>query len=258
MGGHHSTQPRPLSSEGRFWKKEGWPRGQDGLQASCLSGLHPDVFCRRQAFSVPPHRAPRQPEFGGAWGQLWRERPLALVPPLRSARVTVAQIPLLEIHSQLNRKARRGRGGYTTPHSRRLPAARWTHLPCHGCPWPGPSPPGPKSRAVTRPPGPGPLRLGRVTWGSRQAPCLHMGSSPLPGLGKQRCVGTGDVTVARAGFPVTQAEGGSQELHLTRAAPAGGAAWPRVGFPGSHGGSTSPGSLPGPADPHAALRGASS
>lgn len=72
-----------------------------------------------------------------------------------------------------------------------------------------------------------------------------MGSSPLPGLGKQRCAGTGDVTVARSGFPVTQAEGGSQELHLTRAAPAGGAAWPRVGFPGSHGGSsTSPGESP--------------
>lgn len=140
MGGHHSTQPRPLSSEGRFWKKEGWPRGQEGLQPSCFSGLHPDVFCGRQAFSVPPHRAPRQPEFGGACGQLRRERPLALAPPLRSARVTVAQIPLLEIHSQLNRKAQRGRGGYTTPHSRRLPVARWTHLPCHGCPWPGPSP----------------------------------------------------------------------------------------------------------------------
>lgn len=54
MGGHHSTQPRPLSSEGRFWKKEVWPRGQEGLQASCFSALHPDVFCRRQAFSVPP------------------------------------------------------------------------------------------------------------------------------------------------------------------------------------------------------------
>lgn len=65
---------------------------------------------------------------------------LASVPPLRPAPVTVAQILLLEIHSQLNRKAQRENGGL---HNTSLPAA--------------PSGPGDTpARATARPtPGPG-------------------------------------------------------------------------------------------------------
>lgn len=42
MGGHHSAQHWPLANEGTIRKKEGWPRGREGLRAPCSQGLLPD------------------------------------------------------------------------------------------------------------------------------------------------------------------------------------------------------------------------
>lgn len=77
-----------------------------------------------------PHPASTQP--AGVWRSIasCEERP-ASVPPLRPAPGTMAQILLLEIHSQLNREAQRENGGYTIPRS---PA---TARPMHGPGLPG-------------------------------------------------------------------------------------------------------------------------
>lgn len=78
-----------------------------GSAGSLLPGSPPGGAPQEGGPSVSPGPPVRRSVMGTAEG----EAPPASLPPLRPALLTVAQIPLLEIHSQLNRKARREQRG---------------------------------------------------------------------------------------------------------------------------------------------------
>lgn len=162
-----------------------------------------------------PHQRPASRSSEEHAGHCEGRDPSPHLSPQTCAR-HLAQILLLEIHAQLNRKPREKTGvtqhlvtsGSQGPSDQacpcRCPPPAWPWLPRRR--WPPCRLEGTRQgREAMGRPGPGTLCPGRVTWGSLRASCLQMGA-PRPPRAGEATAGTGDLPAARSGFQVARAE----------------------------------------------------